>query len=87
MARQWSARCYGVARQREGSRPNSIGGRVNPTCYPYARVAALTRLVGLTRARGAPPRVEPLPSYGVSARGRPRSRLARGPAFTPFITL
>src|SRR5664280_2061895 len=26
MARPWSARCYGVARQREGSRPNSIGG-------------------------------------------------------------
>jgi hypothetical protein len=25
MARQWSARCYGVARQREGSRQNSIG--------------------------------------------------------------
>src|ERR1700688_3503331 len=25
-ARPWSARCYGVARQREGSRPNSIGG-------------------------------------------------------------
>src|SRR5450432_4701046 len=25
MARPWSARCYGVARQREGSRPNSIG--------------------------------------------------------------
>src|SRR3984957_19375554 len=41
--------------------------------------AALTQAVGLTRARGAPPRVEPLPSYGVSARGRSRSRLARGP--------
>jgi hypothetical protein len=27
MARQWSARCYGVARQREGSRQNSIGFR------------------------------------------------------------
>jgi hypothetical protein len=27
MARQWSARCYGVARQREGSRQNSIGLR------------------------------------------------------------
>ena len=40
--------------------------------------AALTLVIGLTRARGAPPRVEPLPSYGVSARGRPRSRLARG---------
>src|SRR5258707_11369719 len=26
MARQWSARCYGVARQRDGSRKNSIGG-------------------------------------------------------------
>src|SRR3977135_1262178 len=26
MARRWSARCYGVARPREGSRQNSIGG-------------------------------------------------------------
>src|SRR5450631_1113879 len=26
MARQWSARSYGVARQREGSRQNSLGG-------------------------------------------------------------
>src|SRR6202051_3549727 len=26
MARQWSARCYGVARQREGSRQKRIGG-------------------------------------------------------------
>src|ERR1700690_2648477 len=40
--------------------------------------AALTRAVGLTRTRGAPPREEPLPSYGVSARGRLRSRLAGG---------
>src|SRR5674476_647348 len=30
MARQWSARCYGVARQREGSRQNSIGA---PACF------------------------------------------------------
>src|ERR1700676_2962836 len=28
LARPWSARCYGVARQREGSRQNSIGGGV-----------------------------------------------------------
>src|ERR1700692_4393982 len=40
--------------------------------------AALTLAVSLTRARGAPPRVEPPVSYGASARGRPRSRLARG---------
>src|SRR5277367_6870832 len=26
MARPWSARCYGVARQPEGSRQNSMGG-------------------------------------------------------------
>src|ERR1700688_1696242 len=26
MARPWCARCYGVARQREGSRQNGIGG-------------------------------------------------------------
>ena len=26
MARPWSGRCYGVARPREGSRQNSIGG-------------------------------------------------------------
>jgi hypothetical protein len=30
MARQWSARCYGVARQRDGSRQNSIGA---PACF------------------------------------------------------
>ena len=40
--------------------------------------AAPPCLVSLTRARGAPPRIEPQPSYGVSARGRPRSRLAGG---------
>jgi integrase len=30
MARPWSARCYGVARQRGGSRQNSIGA---PACF------------------------------------------------------
>jgi hypothetical protein len=34
--------------------------------------------ITLTRARGAPPRIEPQPSYGVSARGRPRLRSAGG---------
>ena len=33
MARPWSARCYGVARQREGSRQNSIGGSRAPACF------------------------------------------------------
>src|SRR6202051_1237311 len=54
-------------------------GSVQISSYELSRfAAALTQAVGLTRARGAPPRVEPPVSYGVSARGRPRSRLARG---------
>jgi hypothetical protein len=41
MARPWSARCYGVARQREGSRQNSIGPRVKPK-RPVARMTQAT---------------------------------------------
>src|SRR6202035_4401368 len=45
LARPWSARCYGVARPREGSRQNSIGGlgrALTPafragSLYPLAR--------------------------------------------------
>jgi hypothetical protein len=73
MARPWSARCYGVARPREGSRQNSIGQPRLPNLLPS------------TRARGAPPRDEPPVSYGVSARGCSRSRLARGPRVIPFV--
>ena len=40
--------------------------------------APITFFVTFTRPRGAPPRIEPPPSYGVSARGRPRLRLAGG---------
>src|ERR1700674_1039924 len=35
LARRGSARCYGVDRQREGSRQNSIGTRVSLSCHPY----------------------------------------------------
>src|ERR1700676_699605 len=63
-------------------------GSVQISSYELSKfAAALTRFVGLTRARGAPPRDEPPVSYGVSARGRSRSRLARGAAFTLSITL
>src|ERR1022692_3164594 len=37
MARPWSARCYGVARQREGSRQNSIGV---PALTPFPHLNA-----------------------------------------------
>src|ERR1700724_2284024 len=54
-------------------------GAVQISSYDLSKfAAALTSSISLTRARGAPPRVEPPVSYGVSARGRPRSRLARG---------
>jgi hypothetical protein len=57
MARPWSARCYGVARQREGSRQNSIGPRVNLFYHPYTRARALmarqrsARCYGVARQR------------------------------------
>ena len=47
----------------------------------------LPYLLPSTRARGAPPRVEPPVSYGVSARGRLRSGLAGGAAFTLPVAL
>src|SRR5450759_2629833 len=55
MARQWSARCYGVARQREGSRQNSIG-RVNPFLSPlHAREGADGQAVVCPLLRGSSP--------------------------------
>src|ERR1700675_3343651 len=48
MARQWSARCYGVARQREGSRPNSIGG-LGRALSPAFRAGSLYPLIPLAR--------------------------------------
>src|SRR5664280_149053 len=64
MARPWSARCYGVARQREGSRQNSIGPRVNLTYQPYARGGAdgqagvCPLLRGSSPTRGVAPKQE-----------------------------
>src|ERR1700720_2116480 len=57
-ARPWSARCYGVARQRDRSRQNSTGS------------PALTPFISLTRARARPWSAR---CYGV-ARQRDRSR-------------
>jgi hypothetical protein len=36
MARPWSAGCYGVARQREGSRQNGIGGSGVPSLRHFS---------------------------------------------------
>src|SRR5664280_516351 len=57
MARPWSARCYGVARQREGSRQNSIGGPALPWFISLTRAGALmarpwsARCYGVARQR------------------------------------
>ena len=61
LARQWSARCYGVARQREGSRQNNIG------------VPALTMFLDHTRAGALMARQWSARCYGV-ARQREGSR-------------
>src|SRR6202162_2623020 len=44
MARPWSARCYGVARQREGSRQNGIGG-LRRAFSPAFRAGSLYPLI------------------------------------------
>src|ERR1700722_19011991 len=58
LARPWSARCYGVARPREGSRQNSIGGPRDWLFYQlYTRARALlarpwsARCYGVARPR------------------------------------
>src|ERR1019366_2134931 len=71
-ARQWSARCYGVARQRDGSRQNSTG-------------PALIPVVTLTRARA---RQWSARCYGVARqRDGSRQNSTGPPALTSFITL
>src|ERR1035437_3007456 len=56
MARQWSARCYGVSRQRDGSPQNSIWPRY-PLSSPSTRARALmarqwsARCYGVARQR------------------------------------
>src|SRR6202790_1736126 len=46
MARPWSARCYGVAWQREGSRQNSIGGSGVLSLRPFGLVLFFPWRVG-----------------------------------------
>jgi hypothetical protein len=55
MARPWSARCYGVARQREGSRQNSIGGPALTFFLHYAREGADGQAVVCPLLRGSSP--------------------------------
>src|ERR1700692_858761 len=45
MSRPCSARCYGVARQREGSRQNGIGPRVNLVCHPLRARASFSSIL------------------------------------------
>src|ERR1035437_890730 len=55
MARQWSARCYGVARQREGSRQNSNareGADGQAVVCPLLRGSSPTRGVAPKQHRG-----------------------------------
>src|SRR5271154_3355473 len=56
MARPWSARCYGVARQRERSRQNRMGGPHVNSCYPLrAREGADGQAVVCPLLRGSSP--------------------------------
>src|ERR1700686_1378212 len=86
MARQWSARCYGVARQRDGSHQNSIGV-LRRAFSPAFRAGSLYPLArGCRRSwRGEGC------NYGLWLRRRRRrfrsQQLAEGAAFILSITL
>src|SRR5450759_1678240 len=80
MARQWSARCYGVARQRDGSRQNSIGGpALTPFCTSHAREGADGQAVVCPLLRGSSPTrwVAPKQHWGL--------RRAFSPAFFGLV--
>src|ERR1019366_132432 len=66
-ARQWSARCYGVARQRDGSRQNSTG----PALIPF---------VTLSRARS---RQWSARCYGVARQRDGSRQNSTGPRVNP----
>src|ERR1700687_5982714 len=53
MARPWSARCYGVAREREGSRQNSIGGSGVLSLRHFGLVLFIPWRVGAEQAGAA----------------------------------
>src|ERR1019366_4156210 len=86
MARPWSARCYGVARQREGSRQNSIGDPAL-TSFPYlsAREGADGQAVvcpllrGRSPTRGVAPKQHRGPRVNLFSLpyARARARMAR----------
>src|ERR1700692_3853876 len=71
MARQWSARCYGVARQREGSRQNSIGGSGVLSLRHFGLVLFIPWRVGAEESGAA----------------KFRSMASAAAALTSFITL
>ena len=79
MARPWSARCYGVARQRDGSRQNSIGGRWGAAKFaasirsqvPVSNVIGKNSLAARSCHRAKSPRRQ---TVSGRARGRIRHR-------------
>ena len=69
MARPWSARCYGVARQREGSRQNSIGGSGVLSLRHFGLVLFIPWRVG---AKNLPRRKMQIMAYGFGRRAAAR---------------
>src|SRR5271169_5445769 len=56
MARPWSARCYGVARQRDRVAPKPLRGpALTSSCHPYAREGADGQAVVCPLLRGSSP--------------------------------
>src|SRR6202140_5479272 len=66
LARPWSARCYGVARQREGSRQNSIGGSGVLSLRHFGLVLFIPWRVGAEEAGAAK---DAIMAYGFGGAG------------------
>src|ERR1700726_3963855 len=92
MARPGSARCYGVARQREGSRQNSIGGSGVLSLRHFGLVLFIPLRVGAEESAAAKDAnyglwFGPARCCSTGSGRRDLDLMIRGPAFTPFIPL
>jgi hypothetical protein len=69
MARPWSAGCYGVARQREGSRHNGIGGSGVLSLRHFGLVLFIPLSLGAWVPKNLPRRNMQIMAYGFGGAG------------------
>src|ERR1700693_2187940 len=86
MARPWSARCSGVARQREGSRQNSIGGSGVLSLRHFGLVLFIPWRVGAEQAGAAKDAIMAY-GFGGAVADFVRNSWLRGPRLSYLLPL